>query len=406
MLLGLAWRNIWRQPHRTALSLASISFAAATTVFLLALQQGAYGTIKANALRLLDGFAQIQPPHYSDDPSLRKTIADPNALLARLDELPKITASAPRATTYAILSKGTKSYGGAVFGVDAARERALSSLGSSIVKGRYLVPDDRDAVVIGAALARNLGIDVGGQLTLLGGASDGSVAADVLRVVGIFATGVPQLDRQIVEIPLSRFQADFALDDHSNLIAVAGRSLDDVQASLPELRRLVRPQGLQVRDWTELEPSLHDAILLDISISLLWYVSVVLVVVFIILNTLLMSVLERTREFGMLMAVGMRAGQVGRMIWLELFFLAGIGTALGIALGSAITVWTAWHGVPFSGAEALFSQWHMPATLVPRLNVTSALVGPLAIAVAIAVAGVVPYVHVRRLEPVTAMRAA
>jgi putative ABC transport system permease protein len=405
VLIGLAWRNIWRQPYRTALSLASISLAAAVTVFLLALQQGAYGTIKENVLRLSDGFAQIQPPSYNDDPSLRKTIPDPAALLARLDELPKITASAPRASTYVILSNGPKSYGGAVFGVDASRERAMSSLGSSIVKGRFLTPDDRDAIVIGAALARNLNVDIAGQLTLLGGARDGSVAADVLRVVGIFATGVPQLDREVAEIPLLRFQADFALDERVNFIAVAGRTLNDIQGSLPELRRLAGREDLQVRDWTELEPSLHEAILLDVSISLLWYVSVVVVVVFIILNTLLMSVLERTREFGMLLAIGMRAGQVGRMIWLELFFLAGSGTALGIALGSAVTAWTAWHGIPFSGAEALFSQWHMPATLFPQLSLTSALAGPLAIAAAIAVAGVVPYLHVRRFKPVTAMTA-
>ena len=112
-----------------------------------------------------------------------------------------------------------------------------------------------------------------------------------------------------------------------NTIAVAGTHLADIQASLPALRGDRESDGLVVRDWTELEPALNDVILLDMSFSVLLYVSLIVIVVFIILNTLLMSVLERTREFGMLMAVGMRPGQIGRMVWLELLFLAATAAA-------------------------------------------------------------------------------
>ena len=112
------------------------------------------------------------------------------------------------------------------------------------------------------------------------------------------------------------------------------------------------------------------------SFSVLLYVSLIVIVVFIILNTLLMSVLERTREFGMLMAVGMRPAQIGRMVWLELLFLAGSGAAIGIAIGVTITGWVARQGIAFAGAEALFEQWHMPSTLYPQLDAVSALAGP------------------------------
>lgn len=404
MLVALAWRNIWRQPRRTAISLASIAFASLTTVFLLALQQGAYGTMKENVLRLVDGFAQVQPRGYSDDPDLRKAVMQPAALIRTIDGLPGVAASAPRASTYAILSSGPRSYGSAIVGVDPVKENEVSTLGTTVVSGRALLPTDAGAALVGAGLARNLGLSVGSKLTLLGAARDGSVAADVLTVVGVFSTGAAELDRQLVEIPLSRFQSDFAMGDRANVIAVSGRTLGAIQSHLSDLRAVADKRGLVVRDWTDLEPALNDVILLDGSISLLWYVSVVVIVTFIILNTLLMSVLERTREFGMLMALGMRPAQIGRMVWVELLFLAMIGTGLGIALGSAITLWTAAHGIAFPGAEALFAQWHMPSTLYPALTVTSALAGPLAIALAIVVAGFVPYVRVCRLEPVSAMR--
>ncbi len=405
MLAGLAWRNIWRQPHRTVLSLVSITLAGAATIFLFSLQQGAYGTMKESVLSMIDGFAQVQPPGYASDPDVRKTIADPRAVMASLDRLPHVQTAAPRAMSYAILSKDQRSYAGAVIGIDPRLEKKISILDSTITSGRYLRQGDTSAVVVGADLARNLRLSVGDKLTMLGAARDGSIAADVLHVTGIFATGAPEIDRQVVEIPLSQFQSDFAMENRVNLIAVSGHRLSDIQSSLPAIRNSVKGGDLVVRGWAELEPALHDVILLDISISLLIYVSLIIIVVFIILNTLLMSVLERTREFGMLLAVGMRPGQIGRMVWLELLFLSGAGAILGIALGSGLTLWVAHNGIAFPKAEALFSQWHMPSTLYPQLNALSALAGPLAIAVSIAIAGFVPYLRILGLKPVSAMRA-
>ena len=406
MLGGLAWRNVWRQRHRTVLSLASIALASALTIFILAMQLGTYGGMKENVLRLIDGFAQVQPPHYADDPDLRKTIDAPDALLQALAQVPAVTASAPRASSYVILSNGPHSYGAAMIGVDPAREVRVSSLSGSVSQGRYLQAGDGGVVVVGAALARNLKLQVGDKVTMLGTARDGSIAADVLSVVGVFSTGASDLDRQVVEMPLARFQGDFALGQRVNAVAIVGPRLGAIQAALPRLRGIAAAQGLVLRDWTRLEPALDDVILLDMSFSSLLYVSLIAVVVFIILNTLLMSVLERTHEFGMLMAIGMRPTQIGAMVWLELLFLAGGGMLLGVALGAGLTGWVIESGgIAFPAAEALFKQWNMPSVLVPQLDWLTVLAGPLAIALCIAVAGFVPYLRVLRLEPVSAMRA-
>ena len=130
-----------------------------------------------------------------------------------------------------------------------------------------------------------------------------------------------------------------------------------------------------MRDWTELEPALHDVILLDMSFSVLLYVSLIVIVVFIILNTLLMSVLERTREFGMLMAIGMRPARSAAWCGWNSCFWPAPAPHIGIALGAAVTDWFATNGIAFPGAEALFQQWNMPSTLYPQLNAISALGG-------------------------------
>ena len=406
MMIGMAWRNLWRQPTRTALSLLTMALAAALLVFMLSFQLGVYDTMKANALRIFDGFAQIQPPGYADDPDIRKTIPAPEKLAAEAIKVPGVTAAAPRATSYVILANGDLSYGAAIEGVDPARERSVSTLAATVHQGRTLKPGDSDAIVLGDALARNLKLSLGDKVTLLGSAVDGTVAADSLTLTGIFHSGIAEMDRQIAEMPLARFQETFALGDAANVIALAGPSLSAVNASLPALQRLASANGLTVEDWGVLQPALKQAITLDFSTSMLWYVSLVVVVVFIILNTLLMSVLERTREFGMLLAIGMRSGLVGRMLWLELILLAVLGNAIGILIGGGAALWFEHAGIVFGGMEGLMAQWGLPGRLYPTLSLISATVGPAAIILSVAMAGLFPVRRIGRLEPVAAMRAA
>ncbi len=406
MIFAFAWRNVWRQPMRTALSLSSMAFAATLLVFMLSFQLGVYDTMKANALRLFDGFAQIQPVGYADDPEIQKTVAAPAKVAEAAMMVPGVTAATPRTTAFVILANGNKSYGGAIFGVDPASETRVSTLAATVHEGRYLTAGDNGAVVLGDGLARNLGLQLGDKVTLLGSAKDGSIAADVLQLVGIFHTGLSDLDRQIGEMPLARFQDTFAMGDAANVIALIGPTLSDVNGALPALGAVAKEDGLVVADWGTLQPALKQAITLDFSTSMLWYVSLVVVVVFIILNTLLMSVLERTREFGMLLAIGMRPNVVGRVLWLELVFLAVLGNAIGILIGGGAALWFQVHGIQFSGLEALFAQFGLPSRLYPHLSLVSALAGPGAIVLSVVVAGLVPYQRVRHLDPVPAMGAA
>lgn len=406
MLVALAWRNLWRQPMRTGLSLVTMALAAALLVFMLSFQLGVYDTMKANALRIFDGFAQIQPPGYADDPGIRKVIADPGKVAAAARSVPGITAASPRAQSYVILANGELSYGAAIEGVAPGSEQEVSTLGRTVREGRYLKVGDSGTIVLGDALARNLKLKVGDKVTLLGSAMDGTVAADSLTLVGIFHTGMNDLDRQIAEMPLSRFQQTFAMNGAANVIALSGPSLPAVTGALPALSGTLRSDGLVVRDWGALEPALKQAITLDFSTSMLWYVSLVVVVVFIILNTLLMSVLERTREFGMLLAIGMQWGRIGRMLWLELFFLALVGNFIGIAIGGGATLWFAHEGIAFGAIEGLMAQWGLPGRLYPTLSLTSALAGPGVIVLSVAIAGLVPFRRIRRLEPIAAMGAA
>ena len=403
MLLALAWRNIWRQRTRTLISLASIALASMLLVFMLSLQLGSYATMKENTLRLTDGFAQLQPPGYAEDPDIATLIPDAEALLAPLEAVPGIGTALPRASTFVILANGETSYGAGLQGIRPEREARFSTLAEWVREGRALRAGDDDAIVLGRTLARNLGVGIGDRVTLLGSGADRSVAADSLRVVGLLETGMPQLDRLIARMPLGRFRATFAMPpDSANVIALGGARLEDVNRALDDLRRIARTHGLVLRDWKALQPALHQAILLDFSTAMMIYVSLIVVVVFILINTIYMSVLERLREFSMMLAIGMRPEALARMMWLEILMLAGFGALLGIALGSALVLWFQFHGIPLpEDMNEIMSRFGLPTRIYPRLSPASALAAPSIIVLAVALGGLAPYLRLRRLSPMS-----
>ncbi|VAW23594.1 hypothetical protein MNBD_ALPHA12-1445 [hydrothermal vent metagenome] len=406
MLASLAWRNIWRQPVRSILSLIGLAFTSMLLVFMLSFQFGVYDTMKTGALGLFDGFGQFQPPGYKDDPDISKTMPDISSLEQQITAIGAISAVTARASSFAILANGERSFAAAIIGVDPARETKVSNLATTVSKGRYLKAGDSNAIVLGVRLARNLGLELGDRVTMLGTGRNGAVAADVLTLVGIFDTGIAQMDRQIAQMPLARFQFDYNLLNSANIVALRGNKLSDVVAAEPALRALAAKNGVTYLNWRELQPALSQMITLDFSTSVLMYATLVIVVVFILLNTLYMSVLERTREFGGLMAIGMRPAQIGAMAWLELIFLSFLGSAIGIALGAAVALYFQHSGIQFEGMDEIFAQWGASGLLYPRLSLLSAFAGPGIVVASIALLGFIPFRHILGLEPVSAMAAA
>jgi len=405
VLAALAWRNLWRRPQRTLLSLLSIALVCALLVFMLSFQQGVYSQMKETTLRIFDGYAQLQPQGYADDPALERVMADPVRLARKAAAIDGIKVAAPRVNGFAILARGDRSYAAAVVGVDPAAEAKVSTLARRIAAGRYLRASDSDAAILGDVLARNLGVKVGDRITLLGSARDGSVAADVLTATGLYHSGIAALDRSILQMPFARAQETFGMQGAANTIALGGASLAAVDRALPRLAALADRHGVTVRDWRALEPALRAAVELDYATSMVLYATLVLVVAFIILNALMMSVLERTRELGTLLALGMRSGQIGAMVWAELLMLALGGALCGVAAGAAATLYLQHSGVVFAMDPRVLERLGVPQRLFPSLSWFSALAGPGALVGSIVLGGLIPYLRVHRMTPALAMRA-
>ena len=405
MITALAWRNIWRQPIRTTLSIIGMAFTSMLLVFMLSFQFGSYDTMKSSMLQISDGFGQFQPAGYKDDPEISKTISNPAGLIAELAQINGVTAVAARSNGFVLLAKDERSFAAAVVGVDPSNEGKISTLSNLVSQGRGLLPDDTNAIIIGDGLARNLKLAVGDDVTMLGSGMDGSVAADVLNIVGIFKTNVPELDRQIAQMPLSRFDDAFLMEGGVNIIAISGETMLDIERAEPKLRELAAKYDTTYLNWAELRPEVQQMISLDMATSSMMYVTLIVVVVFIILNTLYMSVLERTREFGVLLALGMKPRQIGGMVWTEFVFLSLLGNGIGLVLGIALTGYVQSIGITVSGMDEIYAQWGLPSTFYPVMTPLRVAAGPVAIVVGISLLGVIPYRRVLGLEPVKAMAA-
>ncbi|SKA73782.1 ABC transporter permease [Desulfobaculum bizertense] len=410
MEILMAWRNIWRHPRRTILTLLAIAFACMLLVFMLSFQFGTYEAMITSVVKSQTGHLQILVNGYNSDHKMRKVVRNPKELEAQLRALPHIKNSTVRANGFSLLSSEKRTYGGLVTGIDPIREAQLSTIASTIREGEYLSPDDSTQALVGALLAKNLHIHLGDELVVLGNARDGSIAATVLTVKGIFRSGVDEYDRSAVQIPLAAFQDIFVMRGAVHQIVIECDALAHVretQAAITTLLPKDKPQRqLVCMTWSELIPGLIQSIQMDLGGGIIFYLILIIVVAFSIMNTFIMAVFERTHEFGTLIAIGAKPGRLSKMLLYESAMLTICGVLLGIGLGCAVTIFAAHTGIPLGEAEGLLRQYGIPSVIRPQLSVLSATAGPTIVFIITMMTALYPAIKVRSLNPVEAMRAA
>ena len=405
----MAWRNIWRNPRRTILTICAIAFASLLLVFMLSFQFGSYETMINTSVKIQTGHLQVQAEEYQEKKNIRLVVPDPGKIAPILDKIPRIETYTFRGQAFALISSEDRTYGAAVTGIDPEREATVSRLKALIRQGSFLSTDDVEQALVGKLLAKNLRVQPGDELTIIGQGRDGSVAATVVTVKGIFSSGIDEFDRAAIHIPLKTFQEVFSMHGAIHEIVVIGKSLSDVQTIksgiTDGLSGLNTKRPLKVLDWDDLMPGLRQSIEMDLISGLIFYLLLIFVVAFSILNTFLMAIFERTREFGVLMAIGTTPARLTKVLLIESMSMTFVGIAAGIIIGGLITLYFQAYGIDFSGASELLSQFGITGRMYPKLSLLSALSGPLAVFVITFFAALYPALKVKKMQPVEAMRA-
>lgn len=398
----IAWRNLWRNPRRTWLTASSMAFAIVLLASAMAFQGPVYVEMIDVTARVAHGHAQVQHPAYHDDPRIRFTVQNATDLTERLSELSNVVGVAPFAQTFALIAAEQRSFGGVVVGVDPILQPNISDLPSMVIEGRFL--SESDEAYIGSALARNLSVRVGDEIVVLGSGTNGGVAAMAVKVSGIFRTGIQELDRTHVAVSLSALQEAFELGDEAHgitLITTSADSVDDMVASVSDA---LDGKDLRVVPWYDLLPELYQAIYLDR--TGLWFIfwTLLVIVGFSIVNTFIMTVFERTREFGMLMSIGMRPGSIMGMLQIEALSMWALGAAVGLVISFILVLILGQVGIPMGEWEERAGGFLLPEALYPALSLRSVSIAPLALGAATLVAAIVPSLRLFKMRPVDALR--
>ena len=351
-LVRLAWRNLWRNPRRTLIAMTAIGLGYAMLLFVACLMAGLRQQMIESGTGLLLSDIEVHAPDYYPDRPVHQTLGgrngtDVSALVTAIAADPRVQAASPRAYAYGLVSASHQSTGAQLLGVVPDLEPKVTVLQTRMVKGSYLTGRMPKGVVMGDKLATTIGLDVGSEIVLLTTAVDGSMGNDLYTVAGMFHTGLDAMDSGLVLMPLASLQELLRLP--LGRIHEVGIKLNDIDTATTTAAalevQLSKILPVRVRPWEELAPELADYVQFNRRVTFILFSIFFLLAVMGIVNTMLMAIIERRRELGMLMALGMRPVQVVGLIVAEAASLAGASLVLGGALGSPLLWYLQVHGL-------------------------------------------------------------
>ncbi len=399
----LAWRNLWRNPRRTAITLIVVSVGLWSVLFFNSFLTAWGESRKQEVLGLLTGQAQIHAPGYLDNPSLERLMDPPGpTLLAALGDA-RIAAWGARLVLPGVVVSEYKTLPVMIGGVDPGAEARLSSLPGKVVEGRYLTGPDDPGVVIGQSLAERLNTGLGRRVILMSQSPAGSMSEQSFDVVGIYDADTATEDfRLFTGIAAMRGFVGLGEGEISGIVL----AVPDEAAIAPVVARLAgAAPGLDVRPWNEIELFLATTDAFMGSFLFIWLGVVFALMAIGIVNTQLMAVFERSYEFGLLRALGMKPRQVLLLVTLEGAFLIGGGVLAGAAL-AVLTILALSGGVDLSGFAAGLEMFQSGQVIHPGFDPSAMLKFSLAIWALGVLVALWPARRAARLAPVEAMRQA
>jgi len=376
-LVRLAWRSIWRNRRRTLITLSSMAFGLVLAIFMICFQEGTFGRMVDEAVRMQAGHVTVMHPRYLTAPSADLFVGNAGALRARIERLGGVERTKELVMGQGLAKSAVGASGIAVTGVEPSGELAESPLPRHILKGRYLSDGGRAEAVIGMELARRLGIGVGSKFVVAVNNINGELDEELCRVCGIFSMGSEEMDGYLIQVPIGFARRLYGLPPGSvTCLGVVLRNADDRFDVIGRISAMPEARGAAIYPWERVIPEVSGLIGIKRASARVLLFFLMFLVLFTVFNTLLMSVLERGREFGVMLALGTTAARLRAQVFLEVLFLNLLGCLAGLLLGSAIVLFLQSKGIDISkiySSEVSISGFAFDKTLYPRL--TGAVLG-------------------------------
>jgi putative ABC transport system permease protein len=402
MTLRIAWRNIFRQKRRTVLTMLTMLGGFALSAISIGWADGTYNRIIDMFTRNRLGHVQVHARGYLNKPSLYKNIKTYQTIGETIERIKEVESWAPRFYAAGLASVGDRSLGVRIIGIDPQKESAATRFENKVIQGKSFPKNPAHQVILGKGAARTLKANPGDQIVIVSQAADGSIANDLYTLVGIIESGDELQDQSCLYLHLKDAQELFWLEGAIHEIVVIARKLNQVKSLAREIRKVLNNPELEVDPWQEFARSFYVAMKADKQGAWIMLFVVILIVAIGVLNTVLMTVLERTREYGVLRAMGTRPIQVVRLVLYETALMACLSIIVGAALSLLVNYLLSHQGIPmpqpytYGGIE--FTHFYS------EVNARSFYIPAVTVMVCAVLVSAFPAVKAARIEPTRAMR--
>jgi ABC-type lipoprotein release transport system permease subunit len=400
LLSTLAWRNLWRHTRRTVVMIFALALGVWAMVAMAAFVRGWMGQYIHKEIMNLTGHVQIHAPGYRDDPAIAHRLPPPSPALAQVLDAAPVTAWDARVRVPGVIASERESAGLTIVGIDPSAERGLSFIDGAIVQGRDLESAKDTGVVIGRKLAERLETRVGRRIVLMSQDAHNEIADRGFRIVGIFQAEPEAVETGFAFIGRRVAQEMLKIGDDVSEIAIMTSDRDQLDALVAMLRAAV--PGMDVAPWTEIRPILVLSEKVNNVVLLIWFAVVFAAMSFGLINTLLMAIFERTREFGLFQALGMPPRYILQQVLLESLILLVIGLVVG-NLASWLTVAGLHDGIDLSRFAEGLALVGVSPVIYPKLANTDIVAANTIVVVLGILASLYPAWRAARRVPVEAI---
>lgn len=334
LFLRLAWRNVWRQRRRTFLIAIGMGVTMSLLVFYDGLIGGFEQAIYGNAIQLLGGNVQVHAPGYNEKAGRKPLLPmeDPDAVVKAAEAHPDVVVASKRIVTGGLITNREGAFAVSIIGVEVEKESKITPVAETITQGRYLNADDGDMIVIGQGLATAMDVTVGDRITLVGNSKNEQSRQRTVTVVGIYDVGVPSVEKTTIYMSLAEAQQLYGLDGKVTEVVISLKQIGQEAGVIAAINKSA--PGYEVESWETSIPDLKQTMDMKTGVMSVFGVFMIGIVAIGILNLLMMAVFERTREIGIVGALGLKPREITFLFLLEGILIGLMGAVVGAVLGT------------------------------------------------------------------------
>ena len=348
--LKLAWRNLWRNKRRTFITVASIFFGVMLSAYMTSMQEGSYTKMVDIVVKFYSGYMQVHHEDYWENKSLNNTFEYSQELVDELLANKEVQFVFPRLESFGLASSKELTKGAIIFGIDPLGENQLTKIADKVRKGKYLEAND-EGVLLGDGLANYLHLGINDTLVMISQGYHGVSAAEKFPVRGIIKHVSPELNKTIVYMSLSKCQDFFSAENRLSSLVINVANNDVMKRTFRDLKKKIKTP-YTIMSWEEMQPEVVQQIEGDRAGGVIMKAILYLVISFGILGTIMMMIMERRREFGVMVAIGMRKGKLAIVILFETLFIGLLGILSGLAVSYPLLHLQSANPIPLTGQAA------------------------------------------------------